>query len=116
MKAILIFALVAIAACNELPVEQDLQSNIIDTIKCFVEKSLPLLPQVTEIITAVKEQDFMTVIMLGMGMYEEIKEMIDVCIPKEKMLAANYSAFIDCASSLGGAVGDVFQLILAIKS
>ena len=39
MKAILLFALVAIAACNELPVEQDLQSNIVDTIKCFFNKA-----------------------------------------------------------------------------
>ena len=116
MKAILIFALVAIAACSEAPVEQDLQSNIVDTIKCFVEKALPLLPQVTEIITALKEQDFMTVMMIGMAMYEDIKEMIDVCIPKEKMLAVNYSAFASCAASVGGAVGVVAQLVSAISS
>ena len=100
MKAILIFALVAIAACSEAPVEQDLQSNIVDTIKCFVEKALPLLPQVTEIITALKEQDFMTVMMIGMAMYEDIKEMIDVCVPKEQILAAKYDAFIECAKTI----------------
>ena len=116
MKAILIFALVAIAACSETPVEQDLQSNIVDTIKCFVEKALPLLPQVTEIITALKEQDFMTIMMIGMAMYEDIKEMIDVCIPKEQMLTANYSGFVNCAGSIGGAVGVVAQLISAIRS
>ena len=111
MKAILIFALVAIAACNEFPIEQDLESNAIDTIKCFVEKALPLLPQVGEIITAIKEQDFMTVVVLGMGMYEEIKEMIDVCIPKEQVLAFDFSGFANCAGSVGGAVGVVAQLI-----
>ena len=116
MKAILIFALVAIAACSEVPVEQDLQSNIVDTIKCFVEKALPLLPQVTEIITALKEQDFMTIMMIGMAMYEDIKEMIDVCIPKEQILAVNYSAFVNCALSIGGAVGVVAKLIAAISS
>lgn len=116
MKAILIFALVAIAACSEAPVEQDLQSNIVDTIKCFVEKALPLLPQVTEIITALKEQDFMTIMMIGMAMYEDIKEMIDVCIPKEQMLAANYSGFANCAGTIGGAVGVVAQLITAIRT
>ena len=116
MKAILLFALVAIAACSEAPVEQDLQSNIVDTIKCFVEKALPLLPQVTEIITALKEQDFMTIMMIGMAMYEDIKEMIDVCIPKEKILAANYSGFVNCAGSIGGAVGVVAQIISAIRN
>ena len=115
MKAILIFALVAIAACSEAPVEQDLQSNIVDTIKCFVEKALPLLPQVTEIITAIKEQDFMTVMMIGMAMYEDIKEMIDVCIPKEKMLAVNYSAFVGCAESVGEISGLIAKLIAAIR-
>ena len=114
MKAILIFALVAIAACNELPVEQDLQSNIIDTVKCFVEKSLPLLPQVTEIVAAIKEQDFMTVIMLGMGIYEDIKEMIDVCIPKEQILAINFEKFAECALSLGSLGGDIFQIVTKI--
>ena len=115
MKAILIFALVAIAACNELPVEQ-LETNPIDTVKCIVEKALPLLPQVTEIITALKEQDFMTIMMIGMAMYEDIKEMIDVCIPKEQMLAANYSGFANCAGTIGGAVGVVAQLITAIRT
>ena len=116
MKAILIFALVAIAACSEVPVEQDLQSNIVDTIKCFVEKALPLLPQVTEIITALKEQDFMTIMMIGMAMYEDIKEMIDVCIPKkEQILAVNYSGFIGCAESVGGITGVVAKLIAAIR-
>ena len=116
MKAILIFALVAIAACSEAPVEQDLQSNIVDTIKCFVEKALPLLPQVTEIITALKEQDFMTIMMIGMAMYEDIKEMIDVCIPKEQMLTANYSGFVNCVNSLGGASGSILKLVNAIRS
>ena len=116
MKAILIFALVAIAACNEFPIEQDLESNAIDTIKCFVEKALPLLPQVGEIITAIKEQDFMTVVVLGMGMYEEIKEMIDVCIPKEQILAINYEAFLNCATSVGGATGNVLKLINKLRN
>ena len=116
MKTILIFALVAIAACSEAPVEQDLQSNIVDTIKCFVEKALPLLPQVTEIITAIKEQDFMTVMMIGMAMYEDIKEMIDVCIPKEKMLASNYDDFIKCSKSLNETSQVVAQLIGAIRN
>ena len=115
MKVILLFALVAIAACNELPVEQDLQSNIVDTIKCFVEKALPLLPQVTEIINAVKEQDFMTVVMLGMAMYEDIKEMIAACIPKEQILTISYTAFADCADSIGGATGVVRDLINLIR-
>ena len=86
------------------------------TLKCFVEKALPLLPQVTEIITALKEQDFMTIMMIGMAMYEDIKEMIDVCIPKEQMLAANYSGFANCAGTIGGAVGVVAQLINAIRT
>ena len=116
MKAILIFALVAIAACSEVPVEQDLQSNIVDTIKCFVEKALPLLPQVTEIITALKEQDFMTIMMIGMAMYEDIKEMIDVCIPKEQMLTMDYNAFIECAKSIKDTSEVVAQLIRAIKN
>ena len=114
MKAILIFALVAIAACSEVPVEQDLQSNIVDTIKCFVEKALPLLPQVTEIITALKEQDFMTIMMSGMAMYEDIKEMIDVCIPKEQMLGINLYAFVQCANNVGGITGLIAKLIDAI--
>ena len=116
MKAILIFALVAIAACSEAPVEQDLQSNIVDTIKCFVEKALPLLPQVTEIITAIKEQDFMTVMMIGMAMYEDIKEMIDVCVPKEQILAAKYDAFIECAKTIREASQVVAQLIAAYRN
>ena len=117
MKAILIFALVAIAACSEAPVEQDLQSNIVDTIKCFVEKALPLLPQVTEIITALKEQDFMTIMMIGMTMYEDIKEMIDVCIPKkEQMLTMDYDDFLECAKGIKEGAELVAQLISAVKS
>jgi hypothetical protein len=116
MKAILIFALVAIAACNELPVEQDLQSNIIDKVKCFVEQALPLIPQVTEIIAAIKEQDIMTVMMLGMGLYEDIKEMINVCIPKEQILAANWDRFYDCAMGIGSLGGDAFILATRIAA
>ena len=86
------------------------------TLSILVEKALPLLPQVTEIITALKEQDFMTIMMIGMAMYEDIKEMIDVCIPKEQMLAANYSGFANCAGTIGGAVGVVAQLITAIRT
>jgi hypothetical protein len=114
MKVILLFALVAIAACNEFPVEQDLQSNIVDTIKCFVEKSLPLLPQVTEIITAIKEQDFMTVVMIGMALYEDIKEMIAVCIPKEQILTIQWNKFASCAQNIGSLGGVVLQFVMKI--
>ena len=114
MKAVLLFALVAIAACNELPVEQDLQSNIVDTIKCFVEKALPLLPQVTEIINAVKEQDFMTVVMLGMAMYEDIKEMIAACIPKEQILTIQWDKFASCAQNIGSLSGAVLEFVIKI--
>ena len=58
----------------------------------------------------------MTIMMIGMAMYEDIKEMIDVCIPKEQMLAANYSGFVNCAGTIGGAVGVVAQLITAIRT
>ena len=58
----------------------------------------------------------MTIMMIGMAMYEDIKEMIDVCIPKEQMLAVNYAAFAGCAASVGGAIGVVAQLISAILS
>ena len=114
MKAILLFALVAIATCNELPVEQDLQSNIVDTIKCFVEKALPLLPQVTEAIAAIKEQDFMTVVMIGMAMYEDIKEMIAACIPQEQILAIQWNKFANCAQNIGSLGGVVLELVMKI--
>ena len=58
----------------------------------------------------------MTVIMLGMGIYEDIKEMIDVCIPKEQILAINFEGFLGCANSVGGVTGDVFNIIKKIKN
>ena len=117
MKAILIFALVAIAACNELPVEQ-LETNPIDTVKCIVEKALPLLPQVTEIITAIKEQDIMTAMFIDMSLFEEIKEIIKKYKPaqKEELLSMDLPAFARCAITVGGVAGIVFKLVTAINT
>ena len=58
----------------------------------------------------------MTIMMIGMAMYEDIKEMIDVCIPKEKMLASNYDDFIKCSKSPKETSQVVAQLIGAIRN
>jgi hypothetical protein len=42
--------------------------------------------------------------------------MIDVCIPKEKMLASNYDDFIKCSKSLTETSQVVAQLIGAIRN
>ena len=79
--------------------------------------ALPLLPQVTEIITAIKEQDFMTAMFIGMSLFEEVKEIIKECKPaQEQLLGRDLKAFARCATTVGGAAGIVLKLVLAITS
>ena len=87
MKFAIIFALFALSICTS-PVateELDLQTSgeIIDILKCLLDKSAPLIPEVVELIDAYKAKDLAKLVQIIQKLFNEGKEVYFDCFSQD---------------------------------
>ena len=87
MKFAIIFALFALSICTS-PVsneELDLQTSgeIIDVLKCLLDKSAPLIPEVVQLIDAYKAKNLVKIIEILQKLVKEGKEVYLECLPQD---------------------------------
>ena len=87
MKFAIIFALFALSTCTS-PVsneEFDLQTTgeIIDILKCLLDKSVPLIPEVVQLIDAFKAKDLAKLVEIIQNLFKEGKEVYLDCFTQD---------------------------------
>ena len=117
MKTLLFLFLISCAFCNQSIEESvNLESNILDIVKCFVEKTIPLEGEIFELLAAIEEQDILKVIVLAQGLYSKITEITDQCMNVPANLTLNIAGIIRCLTNLKSTKQIVKDLISDLKS
>ena len=107
MKFAIFFALLALSICNP-PVsteELDLQvsNEIIDILKCLLDKATPIIPEISQFIEAYKAKDLAKLIEIIQKLSEEGKEAYLECIPHSVDtlgLKVNFRCLQNCGINL----------------
>lgn len=122
MKFAIFFALLALSICNP-PVsteELDLQvsNEIIDILKCLLDKATPIIPEISQFIEAYKAKDLVKLIEIIQKLSEEGKEAYLECIPHSADnlgLKVNFKCLQGCGINfLSKGVPACFPLVLCL--
>lgn len=120
MKFTLLLPLLVLAASQTafLQEEQvvDLQSqDIIEILKCFIDKAVPLAPEVVQLIEAIKKQDIITIISIAQKLYQAGQQAAVECIPQQYLLGLNQECLMNCAGTIIEKVESCKSLFRALK-
>ena len=113
MKFTVIVALLALASCfNFLQVEPEPEpvlqgEDVLEILKCLLDKSAPLVPEVVSLIEAIKEKDLIKIISIAQKLVEEGKAAYLECFEAEIELAfrfPNIKIDFQCLGGCGQAI------------
>ena len=95
---IILAVLIVGNSCNSFVYRQqpeiELQSqDIIEALKCLVDKATPLVPEVLQLVEAIKAQDFITIISLAQKLYQEGQAAYLACFENEVFLQSAIKKF-----------------------
>ena len=121
LPCIILTLLIVGNSCNGFVYRQpeaQLQSqDIIETLKCLVDKATPLVPEVLQLVEAIKAQDFITIISLAQKLYQEGQAAYVACFKNEVFLqrAAKKFPFIVDFECLQSCVANVVDGVKSCK-
>ena len=108
--------LVLFAAVFAQVQEQKNEKTWVDVVKCVLDNTEVMAPEVINLIEAIRDKDYLKIISIVGKLYDEGKTMYEQCF-KDTMLAFNWPAFGKCLLNNGAAaipaLAEVVQAILA---
>ena len=109
----LVVLFAAVFACDpQIPNEK----TWVDVVKCVLDKSDVILPEVVDLIEAIRDKDYLKVISIVAKLYDAGQSLYNECFA-ETMLAFNWPVFGECLLRNGAseipALIDVVKAIIA---
>ncbi|MCQ2820869.1 MAG: hypothetical protein MJ252_26725 [archaeon] len=114
MKFLALLVLFAAVFAHDVA-KQD--NDVVEAIKCVLDKCDVILPEVVELCEAIRNKDYLKVISLCAKLYEEGKGVYDDCFKDVPELNFNWPAFGKCLLDNGASeIAELAEVVVASKS